>query len=146
VFWFYLVLVLLIELPAVFTGIGGVRRGWEMWGATQAATPIVWAVASAAAPQLARNMKPGAWKVFTRTLLIALALIGAVFGQVLALFSGIAFNYGATETDLAIGFIQFFALGAAVALAPSALIGGLAVLFAKASARAHPTTSPSQEN
>jgi hypothetical protein len=142
-FWLYLILALLIALPAIFTGLSGIRGGWEIWGPTQIATPIVWAFVSAASVAWTKRMQPGAWKVFTFTCLAALALTGAALGEALGLFSGIALNYGATEIQLAIGFVQFFALGVAVALAPSVLIGGVAVLLTRAFAR--PATS-SQEN
>jgi hypothetical protein len=134
-FWLYLILVLLITLPATLAGVGGIQRGWELHGATEIATPIVWAFAAAASVAWTRGMQPGAWKVFTFTFLAALALIGAAFGEVLGLFSGIALNYGATETQLAIGFVQYFGLGVAVASVPSALIGAIAVFLMRMFAR-----------
>jgi hypothetical protein len=142
-FWLYLILALLITLPAMITGVSGIQGGWEIRGATQIATPIVWAFASAASVAWTRGMQPGAWKVFTFTFLAALALIGAAFGEALGLFSGIAFNYGATETQLAIAFVQFFALGVAVASVPSAVIGGIAVFLTRAFAP--PTSAHTQE-
>ena len=93
-------------------------------------TPIAWTLAAPTAIELTRRMRPGPWKVFAHTLCVTVAFVGAVFGQLLGLFSGLAFNYGATETELAIGFAQSFALGAAIAVAPGALVGGIAVLIA----------------
>jgi hypothetical protein len=128
-FWLFLILVLLATLPAIFAGVSGIRGGEEVWGAAQIATPVVWAFASAASVAWTRRMQPGAWKVFAFTFLAALALIGAVFGEAFGLFSGVRMSYGVTEGDLALGFVQFFAFGIAAAMPPSALVGGIAVLF-----------------
>ncbi len=145
-FWLYLTLLLLIVSPSVLTGFGGFQGGWEIWGATQVVVPVIWVIASAASIQLAPRPRSGWKKVFIYTFAVALTLIGAAFGEALGLFSGIAFNYGASETDLATGYVQFFLLGAAVAVVPSALIGGVAVLLVKIFAQSPPATSHSQGN
>jgi hypothetical protein len=136
----------LIELPAILAGVGWVRTGWILQGVTCVVVSIMWAVVSAWAVEWPRSMEPSARRTFTRSFLVALGLIGAVFGQVLGLFSSLAANYGADQVSLAIGFVQFFALGAAIAAIPSALIGGAAVLVARAVGRMRPATSTSQES
>lgn len=137
--WPTLILILLIEVPSLLGGVSALRSGWTLQGATYIAVSIAWALTSAWAIGSSRSIRPGARRVFTRALLVALAPIGAVLGQVCGFFSALAANYGANQISLAVGFVQLFALGVAVAAILSALVGGVAVLFAK------PATS-NQEN
>jgi hypothetical protein len=142
--WPTFLLVLLIELPSLLGGVSAFRTGWTLPGATYIAVSIAWAVASAWAVELSRSMQPGARRVFTRALLVTLAPIGAVLGQMCGFFSTLAANYGANQVSLAVGFVQFFVLGVAVAVILGALIGGVIVLIAKAAGA--PATSNSQES
>jgi hypothetical protein len=145
--WLYVLVVTVLVLPTIAVGIGTLRNGYEMWGVSQVMTPVAWVAISVVAVHVSRRMKPGALKAFTQTTLVTMALVGAVLGQLFGLVSGLAFNYGANQTDLALGHAAFFGLGTAIALVPGILFGGIAVIAVKFIGKPRPNqTSNTQES
>lgn len=134
---FYVIAVAVILLATTGIATQAMLSGYAVLGFTQAIVPLSWVAMCTAALIWSGKKLTGAARPGGQTFFATLSFAGVVCGSLVGALASMGQSYGVREAGVAINYLSFFAIGAAIAIFLATLLAGFASAFFVITRRLH---------